>query len=272
MSSMVRAFCGNVLAGLAVAAGGGGDEAAGFVAEREGEAVDLRLGGEGEGVFGREVEEAADAVGEVGDVGFLEGVFEAVERAGVADLGEGLRRSGADLLGGAVGALQFGEGGLEGGVAALEGVVGVVGEVRGVGLVVGSVGRGEGFGETGEFDLSVLGRQRLDGAGMVHRRLLQRGRGSDSAAGALGAIVPAAAPAGLREPVGRVWSASPKQPARETMPSEIAPDTERRIAPDHRHRNRGAAGAGGRRRRAARWRGDGAVRGAVSQGGDGGPR
>ncbi len=39
---------GDVLAGLAVAAGGGDDEAAVLVAQREREAVDLRLGGEGE--------------------------------------------------------------------------------------------------------------------------------------------------------------------------------------------------------------------------------
>ena len=67
---------GDVLAGLAVAAGGGGDEAAGLVAEREREAVDLRLGGEGEGGVGGEVEEAADALDEVGDVGLGEGVLE----------------------------------------------------------------------------------------------------------------------------------------------------------------------------------------------------
>ena len=134
---------GDVLAGLAVAAGGGGDQAAALVAQRQRQAVDLRLGGEGERLVGGEVQEAADAVGELGDLGLGEGVLEAVERPGVADLGEGFGGRGADLLGGAVGALELGKAGLDGGVAALERVVVGVGDRRRVGLVIGAVGRVE---------------------------------------------------------------------------------------------------------------------------------
>ena len=92
MSPMVRAFgvtFSPVSPSPRVAAW---DEAAALVAQAEREPVDLRLGGEGERGVGGEVQEAADAGDEVGDVGLGEGVLEAEHRPGVADLGEGLRR------------------------------------------------------------------------------------------------------------------------------------------------------------------------------------
>src|SRR5690606_34501222 len=87
---------GDVLAGGAVAAGRGLDKPAVLVAEREGKAVDLGLGREGEGFVGGEVEETADAGDEVRDLLLGEGVFEREHRHRVPDLGEGGGGGSAD--------------------------------------------------------------------------------------------------------------------------------------------------------------------------------
>jgi hypothetical protein len=59
---------GHVLAFEAVAARCPLDEAAGLVAQRAGEPVDLRLGGKGERRVGGQAQEAADALDEIGDL------------------------------------------------------------------------------------------------------------------------------------------------------------------------------------------------------------
>jgi hypothetical protein len=159
---------GDVLAGLAVAAGRGLDQAAVLVAQRQRQAVDLGLGDIGQRRLRRQREEAPDAVVELGDGRGVEGVLEAEHGAGVADLGEGLRRCRAHLVAGAVGAAQLGEAGLQGGVAALEGVVLGVADRGGVGLVIGEVRHLDLAGEMGEFGRRLLGREILDGAALVH--------------------------------------------------------------------------------------------------------
>ncbi len=80
---MVRAFA--VLAHLAVAAGRRLHERAVLVAEREGEAVDLRLGGERQFVVVGQAEEAADALHELGHLLGVEGVAEREHADAVAD-------------------------------------------------------------------------------------------------------------------------------------------------------------------------------------------
>ena len=167
---------GHVLAGLAVAAGGGHDEPAALVAQRQRQPVDLRLGGEGERLVGAEVQEAADALGELGDVALGEGVLEAQHADRVPDLGEALGRCGADPRARAVGAAELGKARLDGGVAPLQRVIVGVADLRGVGLVVGDVGLGDRAGELGELLHRRLRRELLDRAGgRLHVRLLLSG-------------------------------------------------------------------------------------------------
>ena len=100
---------GDVLALVAVAAGGGGDEPAVLVADRAGQAVDLGLGGDGERLVGGEPEEAADAGEELDHVLLGEGVVERQHRHGVDDLAEAPDRRRADPLARTVRALELRE-------------------------------------------------------------------------------------------------------------------------------------------------------------------
>ena len=159
---------GDVLAGLAVAAGRGHHETARLVAQAEREAVDLRLGGEGKRILGGEVQETAHPLGEIDDLRLGEGIVEAEHRAGVADLGETFRRRGADPAGGAVGAPEFGEAGLDRRVAALERIVFGIGDHRGVGLVIGAVGVGDRAREFRQFLFCRLCGQLFDGRACGH--------------------------------------------------------------------------------------------------------
>ncbi len=158
---------GDVLAGLAVAAGGGLHQPAGLVAQRQRQAVDLGLGGEGEGIARREAEEAADALDELGDLGGIEGVLQAEERQGVADLGEALGGGGADPVAGAVGALELGEARLDGGVAPLQRIIVGIDDPRRVGLVIGEVRGLDGPGQLGELLPGGLRREVVDGGAGV---------------------------------------------------------------------------------------------------------
>ena len=105
MERMVRDVLRDVLAAGAVAARGGGDEAAVLVDERAGEAVDLRLADHGEVGALDDVRRAlvpgAEAVG-------VEGVGEREQRHAVLDDAEGLDGGAADALGGGVGRDQLG--------------------------------------------------------------------------------------------------------------------------------------------------------------------
>jgi len=86
----------------------------------------------------------------------------------VADLGEGFGGGGADLLGGAVGALELGEGGLDRGVAALQRVVVGVADPGRVSLVIGEVRGGQRLGELRELFHRLLRRKLLDGWARCH--------------------------------------------------------------------------------------------------------
>ena len=89
---------GDVLAGKTVAAGGRADQFAVFVAQRQRQAVDLRLGDQRRNMIGIELEEAPDAVDELGDVLIAEGVAERQHGNGVLHFCEPARRRGADFL------------------------------------------------------------------------------------------------------------------------------------------------------------------------------
>ena len=88
---------GDVLALEAVAARGGRDQLAVLVAQRHRQPVDLRLGGERHRLVLLEVEEAADAADEIGDLLGVERVLQRQHRHRVPHLGEAARRRGADL-------------------------------------------------------------------------------------------------------------------------------------------------------------------------------
>src|ERR1700730_17361172 len=77
---------GDVLALGAVAAGGGGDEFAGFVTQRHREPVDFRLGAEVDLVVFAEFQEAPDATDEIEHVRFRKGVVERQHRHRMPDL------------------------------------------------------------------------------------------------------------------------------------------------------------------------------------------
>ena len=97
IAAIVRDVGGDVLALVAVAARRRLNELAALVAQRAGEAVDLRLGGHVERRVVAQAEEAAHAGAEFLDLLVGEDVAERQHRHGVADLGEFLRRRRADL-------------------------------------------------------------------------------------------------------------------------------------------------------------------------------
>ncbi len=164
-----RQVGGDVLAFRAVASGHAAHQLAVFVARRERQAVDLRLGHQHERLVGREPQEAPHAVEEFGEVVVGEGVVEGEHRHRVPDLAEALRRRRADPLRRAVVADQLGEARLDRGVAAAQGVVYGVVDLGVVVAVIGVVRRPDPGSETGEFRRRVLGRQIRDPNVVGHR-------------------------------------------------------------------------------------------------------
>ena len=142
---------GDILARLAIASGGGSDQRAVFIAQREREAVDLGFGGIGQLGIGGPVQIAADAGVEFQHVGIVEGIAEAHHPHLVADLGKAFGRGGTDLIRGAVGPFQFRESRLDLGVAAFERIVIGVGDLRRIGAVIGQIGRSQRLGQRREF-------------------------------------------------------------------------------------------------------------------------
>ena len=98
---------GDVLAFVAVAARGGADQPALLVAERAGQAVDLRLGEDVDALLGGHPQEAPHPLEELDHVLLGEGVVERQHRHAVDDLGELRRGRRPDRDGD--GALQLGE-------------------------------------------------------------------------------------------------------------------------------------------------------------------
>ena len=159
---------GDVLAFRAVAAGCGDRETAGLVSQRDREAVDLRLGREGERGLGRERQEAAHALDEVADVLVGEGVAERQHRRAVAHLAEALGGRRPDAAGRAVGAHEMGKARLDGAVALDERIVGGVRDLGRVATMVEGVVAGDLDREAGELGRSLglgqIGNGRRRGA------------------------------------------------------------------------------------------------------------
>ncbi len=98
---------GDVVAGGAVAAGGGVFEGAVFVIQGDGDAIDFGFEGDGDVLATEVFLEACVESDEFGFWGYgvfeFEDVIDAEHRDGVGDLGEAFERFGADALGGGVG-------------------------------------------------------------------------------------------------------------------------------------------------------------------------
>ena len=156
---------GDVLALVAVAAGGGGDEPALLVADRARQAVDLRLGGDRQRLVRRQAQEAADAGDELGDILLAEGVVERQHRHRVHDLAEAADRCRTDPLARAVLALEAGEARLDRKVAPAERVVVRIRDAGVVLLVVAAVVLGDRGREARKFARGLGGGEVFDGLG-----------------------------------------------------------------------------------------------------------
>ncbi|MNQ56612.1 hypothetical protein D3C85_707420 [compost metagenome] len=155
---------GHVLAGLAVAARGALDQNALLIAQAGGQAVDLGLGDEGDGLVARQLEEAGDAGHEVAHLAFVKGVVQRQHWDAVADLGELAGDGGSDPLRRGDGAGQGREGGLDGQGAALQLVIVGVGNLgRGVGVVEGVVA-GQFGGQVRQLLAGLVFGQGFDGS------------------------------------------------------------------------------------------------------------
>ena len=159
---------GDVLALVAVAPRRRLDELAVLVAEGAGEAVDLGLGGHGEGSVVAKPEETSDPGAKLLDLLVGEDVAERQHRHGVADLGEFLGRRRAHLAGQRVGVGQLREGRLERLVASPQVVVFGVGDAGRVLLIVALVVPGDLGAEA-----RVLGARQGEALGRL--RLLRHG-------------------------------------------------------------------------------------------------
>ena len=134
-----RDIGGHVLAGRAVAARQCLHQPARLVAQRAGQAVDLRLGGERDGFVPGQLEEAAHAGDELGHLGIVERIVQTGHRPRVADLGEMAGGCGTDLAAGRIGADQVRERRLDRAIAAHQRVIFGVGDLRRVIGVIGAV-------------------------------------------------------------------------------------------------------------------------------------
>ena len=154
---------GDVLAFLAVAAGGGGDEFAVLVAQRHRQPVDLRLGGEGDFFVVAELKETADAGDEIDDVLIREGIVERQHRHRVANFGKAARRRGADFERERLQRAQIGKARFDCRVAAAQCVIFGVGNRRPVLLVVAPVVLGDLDLQPRVLGLRLPGGEQFDG-------------------------------------------------------------------------------------------------------------
>ncbi len=129
----------HILAFRAVAARGRHDKLALFVAQRTGKPVDLRLGGDNEFVLVGKLQKAPDAVDEVPNVFFREGIAERKHRHRVPHFSELAGRRRTHLAREARQRMEFGELPLDRLIALAQGVVFGVGDRRRVLLVVAPV-------------------------------------------------------------------------------------------------------------------------------------
>ncbi len=158
---------GDVLAGAAVAPGGASDQHALLVTDRGGQAVDLRLGGEGHGLAGLQLQETPHAGHELDHVGSLEGVVEAQHRHAMHDRRELGRARRAHLQRRAVVAHQPREARFDRRVAPLQRVVVAIADRGFVFLVIANVVAGDLVGQPRQL-LGGLGlAQVFDGLGFL---------------------------------------------------------------------------------------------------------
>ena len=134
---------GDVLAFGAVATRRAGDERAVFVAQRHRQAVDFRLGGEGNLLVLWQAQKAADAADEIDDVFFGKGIVERQHRHRVADFGETRRRRCADPLRQAFQRAQLRKACLDRVVALAQRVIGSIRNGRRVLLIIAAVMLGD---------------------------------------------------------------------------------------------------------------------------------
>ena len=127
---------GHVLADRAVTAGQRLDQPPIDIAQRTGQAVDLGLGGQGDGLVVGQLQIAADAADEILDLLVGKGIVQAGHRPGVRHLGQMRGRGRADLGVGRVGADQMREGGLDRSVATNQRVII---RIRNLGRILGMV-------------------------------------------------------------------------------------------------------------------------------------
>ena len=154
---------GDVLALAAVAARRAGDQLAVLVAQRHRQAVDLRLGAEGDLLVVRQTQETADAADKIDDVLFRERIVERQHRHRVPHLGEARRRRRADTLRQAFERAQLREARLDRGVALPQPVVFGVRDRRRVVLVVAPVVLGDLGREPRVLGLRLLFGEVFDG-------------------------------------------------------------------------------------------------------------
>ncbi len=165
---------GDVLAFHAVAARRRLGELAILVAQRDRQPVDLRLGGEGEGRVGVELQEAVHALDEVRHVLGVERIAERQHRHAMAHLAEALGRGRADAFRGTVGPYELGEALFDRRVAPAQHIVLGVGNLRRVLPVVELVVVADERSEAAELGLGIGPLQVLDGGSarvlVAHRR------------------------------------------------------------------------------------------------------
>ena len=134
---------GDVLAFRAVAAGRAAHQTAVLVAQRAGEAVDLRLGREHRPLVRGQTQKSPHPLHELSHLGISKGIAERKHRYGVTDFGKFLRRLGADAARGRIRPYQRGKPPLDLLVAPTQRVIGGVRYRRRVFLVVAPVVRAD---------------------------------------------------------------------------------------------------------------------------------
>ena len=157
---------GDVLAGVAVAAGGADGEPAALVAQRDRQAVDLRLRHHLQRcarIAPKFPEKTPHALDELDQIRLGEGVGERQHRPRVLHLGEAGGGRSADLARGRVVADERGKARLDRRIAQAQRVVLGIADDRRVLLMVGAVVRGDLGGERRQLLGRLLRRQILDG-------------------------------------------------------------------------------------------------------------
>ena len=162
---------GHILAGIAIAARCGPHQDAILIAQRQRQAVNLRLGGVKQWRLRAQPQIFAHPVIEIGDIGQLECVFQAEHPNIVPHLGKAVSQRRTDLLGRAVRPFQFRKTRLNGRIAALQRIILGVGDLGRVFGVIGAVGIRNLQGQPIKLLPRLNRRQCIDGLHIGHPRL-----------------------------------------------------------------------------------------------------